>query len=186
MNLLKNPIIAVLLTILIVLSSTVISASVKLNNKCEAVIDDFYEGKMKQGIVYTSIYADVCSMYELAADVALVAENYGVKTTELVGYIAELKDELSYKNEDISEIYNDYTGLYSSLRAVEIELSGIMMSQSHVEFMTAASAQIAQLKQSIDSSDYNDNVRTFYKRLDRFPVSFFAELFDIEYPEYFA
>lgn len=186
MKLLKNPIIAVLLTILIVFSSTVVSASVKLSNKCDAVIDGFYEGKLKQGIVYTSIYADICSMYELGSEVALVADNYGVKTKELVDSIAELKEELSYRNTDISDIYADYTWFYSSLRAVEIELSSIGLSQRHMEYMTAVSQQIAQLKFSIDSSDYNESVRSFYKKFDRFPVNFFADIFDVEYPEYFA
>lgn len=186
MKLLKNPLIAVLLTIIIVLSSTVISTSVKLNNKCDAVIDGFYEGRLQQGIVYTSLYADICSMYELASEVALVAENYGVNTTELNKSISELKEELSYRNTDISDIYADYTWFYSSLRAVEIELSGIGLSQRHMEYMTAVSQQIAQLKSSIDNSSYNESVRTFYKKFDRFPVNIFADLFDVEYPEYFA
>ena len=186
MNLLKNPIIAVLLTILIVLSSTIISISIKLNNKCEAVIDDFYEGKLQHGIVYTSLYADICSMYELASEVSLVAENYGVNVKELNASISELKEELGFKNDDISEIYADYTSMYSYLRAVEIELSGIGLSQRHMEYMTEISAQIAQLKSSIDSSSYNDVVRNFYKKFDRFPVNTFAAIFDVEYPEYFA
>ena len=186
MKLLKNPVIAVLLTILIVLSSTVISASVKLNNKCDAVIDGFYEGKLKQGLVYTSIYADICSMYELGSEVALVADNYGVKTKELVDSIAKLKEELSYRNTDISDIYTDFAWFYSSLRAVEIELSSIGLSQRHMEYMTTVSQQIAQLKFSIDNSDYNESVRNFYKEFDRFPVNIFADIFDVEYPEYFA
>jgi len=186
MKLLKNPIIAVLLTILIVIGSTIVSSSVKLSNKSDAIVDGFYEGKMKQGIVYTSIYADICSMYELGSEVALVADNYGVKTKELVDSIAELKNELSYRNTDISDIYADYTWFYSSLRAVEIELSTIGLSQRHMEYMTSVSQQIAQLKFSIDSADYNDSVRNFYKKFDRFPVNIFADIFDVEYPEYFA
>lgn len=186
MKLLKNPVIAVLLTVLIVLSSTIITTSVKLNNKCNAVIDEFYEGRLKQGIIYTSIYADICSMYELGSEVALVADNYGVKTKDLVNSINELKNELSYRNTDISDIYADFNWFYSSLRAVEIELSNIGLSQRHIEYMSAVSQQIAQLKYSIDNSSYNESVRTFYKKFDRFPVNIFAELFDIDYPEYFA
>ena len=186
MKLLKNPVIAVLLTVLIVLSSTIITTSVKLNNKCNAVIDEFYEGRLKQGIIYTSIYADICSMYELGSEVALVADNYGVNTKDLVNSINELKNELSYRNTDISDIYADYSWFYGSLRAVEIELSSIGLSQRHMEYMTTVSQQIAQLKYSIDNSSYNESVRTFYKKFDRFPVNIFAELFDIDYPEYFA
>ena len=182
MKILKHPVIAVLLTILIVFCSTAVSISVKLNNKCESIIDGFYDDKPGA----TSIYSDLCSIHELAGEVMLVAQNYGVDTRELAESIAELKSEIGYRNEDIGDIYSDYTWFYSSLRAVEIELSGIVLSQRHMEYMTAASEQIAQLKTSIDNSDYNDSVRNFYKKFDRFPVNAFADIFDVEYPEYFA
>ncbi len=186
MKFLKKPFAAVLLSIIIVLCSTVISINVKLNNKCESLIDKFYEGGIEQGFVVDSIYGNLCRMYELAEEIVLVADNYGVDTRELSSNINALKETINYKNHDMSEIYSNYSDFYSSLRAVEIELSNIQLSQRHMEYMNSASEQISYLKSCVDDSNYNESVRTFYKKFDRFPVNIFADLFNIEYPEYFA
>ncbi len=186
MKFLKNPFIAVLLTVLIVLGSTAISINTKLNNKCENIIDKFYEGGIQQGFVFDSTYGNLCSMYELADEIVLVADNYGVDTRELSSNINTLKEALNFKNDDMSEIYSDYSEFYASLRAVEMELSNIQLSQRHMEYMNSASEQISYLKSCVDNSNYNESVRTFYKKFDRFPVNAFADFFNIDYPEYFA
>lgn len=186
MKFLKKPFVAVLLTIATVLCSTAISINIKLNNKCESIIDEFYEGGIAQGVVFDSTYGNLCSMYELAEEIVLVADNYGVDTRELSSSISTLKEALNYKNSDMSEIYSDYSDFYSSLRAVEIELSNIQLSQRHMEYMNSASGQISYLKSCVDNSNYNESLRTFYKKFDRFPVNVFADIFNIDYPEYFA
>ncbi len=186
MKFLKKPFVAVLLTVLIVLCSTAISINTKLNNKCESIIDVFYEGGMQQGFIVDSTYGNLCNMYELAAEIVLVADNYGVDTWELSSSINALKEALNFKNDDMSEIYSDYSEFYSSLRTVEMELSNIQLSQRHMEYMNSASEQLSYLKSCVDNSNYNESVRTFYKKFGRFPVNAFADIFSIDYPEYFA
>lgn len=186
MKFLKKPFVAAVVCILVVLISSSVSISVKLNRECEKVVDYFYEGNIQGGLVVNSIYGEIVKMYELAENIVIIADNYGVDTRSLVSDIAELKEVLNYKNPDAGDIYNDFSEFYSNLWAVELELSNTQLSQRHLEYMHSASQEINSLKASIESSDYNSIVRTFYKRFDRFPVNIFAEIFDIEYPEYFA
>lgn len=186
MNFFKKPFVAIVVCILVVIISTTVSINSKLSNKYGDVIDNFYEGKISNGFVVDSIYGNIVNMYELADEVVIIADNYGVDTRELVSNIARIKDNLSYKNTDISEIYDIYADFYNSLWAVEIELSGIQLSQRHMEYMSSAADQIYNLKLSIEKADYNEGVNTFYKKFDRFPAKFFIEIFDIGYPDYFA
>ena len=183
MKFFKKPFVAFLICVLVVVISSAVTISTKLNNKCEEIIDSFY---VSTSSISTSIYADIVKMYELAEEVVVVADNYGVDTRELVKCITDIKDALNFKNPDTSEIYDAYTAFCSSLWTVEVALSDIQLSQRHAEYMNSASTQIYNLKVSVEGSDYNSRVKVFYKRFDRFPVNYFADTFDIEYPEYFA
>ena len=183
MNILKNPVIAIFLCVLIVLSSTVISINVKLNKKCQEIVDSFYVAKSNSS---TSIYGDIVSMYELAEDIIVVADNYGIDTGKLTASISSLKNEVNFNNPEIDDIYEAYSAFYNELWDVELKLSEIQLSQRHMEYMNGAAKQVFELKTSIDNAEYNNTVRTFYKRFDRFPVNIFADIFDIDYPEYFA
>lgn len=182
----RNPFVAILLSGLIVLSSTAITSSVKLNNKCNDVVDGFYYGTRLNGQLMKSIYYNLGDLLEISGEIALVADNYGIDTKELYGSATELKKSISYHNDDIESIYDSYERLYSALFSVVMELSGTQLSQRHLEFMTSASDQVNAIKLSIDNSGYNESVRSFHKKFDRFPANIFSDIFDIEYPEYFS
>lgn len=182
----SKTLVAILVCVLVVIVSTAVSVSVKLNKECEKVIDTFYEGKLHNGYIVSSIYADIVKMYELAESIVVVADNYGIDTRKLVSDISTLREELSYKNPDASDLYEDFTNFYNNLWAVELELSTTQLSQRHLEYMNSAAQQVNNLKLSIENSEYNSNVKSFYKKFDRFPANAFADMFDIEYPEYFA
>jgi len=185
-NFFRNPIVAVLLSVLIVLGSTAVTSSIKLNNKCEDIVDGFYYGTRLNGQLMKSVYYNLGDLLELSGEIALVADNYGIDTKALYSSSAELKKSIGYHNEDIDNIYDYYEALYNALFSVVMELSSTQLSQRHLEYMASASEQINAIKLSIENSGYNESVRSFYKKFDRFPVNIFSDIFDIEYPEYFA
>ena len=186
MKFFKNPIIAILLAIAIILSSTAISVTVKLNSKCNEVIDGFYYGTRVSGQLMKSVYYNLNDLCELTPNVIAIADNYGISTKELSTKLRELREEISYHNKDIDSIYEEYDAFYSALFAVLLELSDTGLSERHLEYMASASEQISAIRLSIDNSGYNESVRSFYKKFNKFPVKIFAELFDIDYPEFFA
>jgi hypothetical protein len=60
------------------------------------------------------------------------------------------------------------------------------LSDRHLEFMSDAVKQINSFKANIDNSGYNESVNAFRKKFNRFPTNIFADILDIDYPEYFA
>lgn len=186
MKFFKKPVSAILIALLIIFGVSSISISVKLSNKCADITEGFYYGIRQKGILYKSIYSCLDKLCALADEVVLVAGNYGIKTTELENSTEELRRHNSYGSEDIDDIYEAYAEFNSQLRAMEHQLSATGLSQRHIELMTNISAQIAQLRADIDMAGYNDSVRDFYKKYDRFPTNLFAEIFNIDYPEYFS
>ena len=186
MNVFKKPAIAFLVAVLVVICSTTVTTSMKLNNKSEAITEGFYSGVKYQGVLNKSIYHALNELCDIATEVIVVADNYGISTKELRSTLDTLRQSISYRNSDIDNIYYCYANFYNSLRNVQIDLSNTGLSQRHIEYMTTATGQIILLKQDIEQSAYNESVAKFYKKFDRFPVNIFANLFEIEYPEYFA
>ena len=186
MKFFKNPIVAVLLAIVIIISSTAISITVKLNNKCNEVIDGFYYGTRLNGQLMKSVYYNLNDLCELTSNVIVIADNYGISTKELSEELKELRAEISYHNDDIDGIYEEYDSFYNALFAVLLELSNTGLSERHLEYMASASDQISAIRSNIENSGYNESVRNFHKKFNKFPVKIFAEIFDIDYPEFFA
>ena len=186
MKFLKIPVVAVLIAVLVVFISTTVSISIKLHNKCETVTDGFYSGVMQHGSLTGSIQKDLNNLCDIASEVIIVADNYGINTKKLSSSTGTLRHDISYRNYNISGIYLSYSEFYNALRDVQIELSNTGLSQRHVQYMTEATEQIIILKQRIENAGYNESVKTFYKKFDRFPVTLFANFFDVTYPEYFA
>ena len=76
MNFFKRPFVAVLLSALIVLCSTLVSINVKLESKCDAVSDIFYEGVRISGVDYPAMAEPMKQLCALTDDVILIAVNF--------------------------------------------------------------------------------------------------------------
>lgn len=186
MNILKKPIVAILLSAVIVSLSSVISIDSKLTNQSDEVINGFYYGARKNGQLQQALYNSLNELCDLSAEIGITAENYGISTKDFFLSLDELQNELDEHSDDIDTIYDKYETFYNALFTVVVKLSDTELSQRHLEFMSTASAQINTIKHNIENSGYNESVASFYKKYDRFPANFFADVFDIDYPEYFA
>ena len=91
MNFFKRPFVAVLLSALIVLCSTLVSINVKLESKCDAVSDIFYEGVRISGVDYPAMAEPMKQLCALTDDVILIANNYGIDTGELSQRLDDLE-----------------------------------------------------------------------------------------------
>lgn len=186
MKYLKKPVVALLVAVILVFSSTAISVNVKLGKKCDEVIEGFYYGVRYQGILRKPIYTCLDSLIEYSEEVVLIASNYGLDTREVSSSASELRREISFENHDIGDIYEEYESFYDALYSLMFELSAVELSQRHLELMRKYETEINCCKDDIENSCYNESVRSFYKKFDRFPVNIFAEVFDVDYPDYFA
>ena len=186
MKFFKNPFVAVLLSLLLVFCSTVLSINAKLTGKSEDIIDGFYYGIEKNGVLNTSIYFNLSNLCDLSSEIGLIAENYGIDTKGLYSSIDSLKESYSFHSNDIEDIYECYETFYNSLFTVLVKLDETEISDRHLEFMADAVNQINDYKANIENSGYNESVKSFRNKFNRFPAKIFANILDIDYPEYFA
>lgn len=187
MKFLKKPFVAVLLSVLIVLGSTLISIDVKLQRKCDAVNDIFYEGVRISGVEYPAMAEPVKQLCALTDDVILIANNYGIDTGELSRQLNDLELAIQYSTNDVSYIGDCYGGYFKALREVENQLQSTGLSERHQTAMDGYSAQIATCSELISQGavGYNEKVRSFLKSYDKFPTDCWASITGAWFPGYF-
>ena len=187
MNFFKRPFVAVLLSALIVLCSTLVSINVKLESKCDAVSDIFYEGVRISGVEYPAMAEPMKQLCDLTDDVILIANNYGIDTGELSQRLGDLELAMQYSADDVSYIGSCYGDYFKALRSVENQLQSTGLSERHQTAMDAYSAQIETCSATIaqGAAGYNEKVRSFLKSYDKFPTSFWADVTGAWFPDYF-
>ena len=187
MNFFKRPFVAVVLTVLIVLCSTLVSINVKLQGKCDAVSDIFYEGVRVSGVDYPAMAEPMKQLCALTDDIILIAYNYGINTEALSQRLDELELAIQYSDDDVGYIGSCYGDFFKELRAVEDQLQNTGLSERHQTVMDEYSAQIETCSVTIDqgAKGYNEKVRGFLKSYDKFPTSFWADVTGTWFPGYF-
>ena len=187
MNFFKKPFVAVVLSALIVVCSTLVSINVKLKSKCDAVSDIFYEGVRISRVEYPAMAEPMKQLCALTDDVVLIANNYGIDTGELAQRLDELKLAIQYSDNDVNYIGSCYGDFFKALRAVENQLQSTGLSERHQTAMDEYSAQIASCSETISqgAAGYNEKVRSFLKSYDKFPTNFWADVTGTWFPGYF-
>ena len=186
MKLLKKPAVAVILAVLIVVGSTLISADAKLSRQSAKVVNGFYDGVKYGGIVHPSIASCLSELCDIADQMVVIANNYGLETEELTESTEDLRLSISYQDAFIRLIYSDYSDFNGPLMVLEDALNHTALSDRHSEQMAAISQRISELKADIAASGYNESVSAFLRRNGRFPTWQFANLFEINLPAAFA
>ena len=187
MNFFKRPFVAVVLSALIVVCSTLVSINVKLDSKCDAVSDIFYEGVRISGVEYPAMAEPMKQLCALTDDIILIANNYGIDTGALSQRLDALELAMQYSDDDVDYIGSCYGDYFKELRSVENQLQNTGLSERHQAVMDAYSVQIAECSGTIAQGavGYNEKVRSFLKSYDKFPTSFWADVTGTWFPGYF-
>lgn len=187
MKFFQRPFVAVVLSALIVLCSTLVSVDVKLQNRCDAVNDIFYEGTRVSGTEYPAMAEPMKQLCTLTDDVLLIAYNYGIDTGALSQRLDELESAMQYSDNDISYIGYCYGEFFKELRSVELQLQNTGLSERHQLAMDGYSTQIAECSAAITqgAAGYNERVRAFLKSFDKFPTNIWAGATGNWFPGYF-
>ena len=182
MKLLKKPVVAILLVVLLVVGSTLLSADLKLSRACARVTDGFYDGVKRQPAAAQAIR----SLCDDADQMVIIGDNYGIDTSPLSADTSALRQAVGFDNPDVAAVYAAFAPFYTKLKVLENDLQHTDLSERHEEQMAEYTQDIARCHEQIDASGYNESVSTFLRRNNRFPTRQFARLFNITYPAYFA
>ena len=186
MKLLKNPLVAVLLSLLIVVLSTLLSVDLKLSRKVENVANGFYEGVKVSGSVRPSIASALSDLCDAGDQLAVIADNYGLDTDSLLAGAADLRLSLNARSHDAHAIYGEYSRFNKALMVLEDALARTGLSDRHREQLEDLEETIAYGREAIANAGYNESVSAFLRRCDRFPTRQWADMFGIRYPSQFA
>ena len=186
MKFLKKPLVAVLLTVLLVVGSTFLSADRKLSRAALRVTNGFYAGIRYKGQVHESVAQSIRTLCADAEQLVIIGDNYGLDTAPLSTDAAALKQMVSSENQDISGVHAVFEPFYNKLLILVNDLEHTDLSDRHSEQLKACAQEIADCRAKIDASGYNESVTTFLRRNSGFPTRQFADLFGIDYPSYFA
>ncbi len=178
MKFFKNPVVAVLLALLIVLASTLVNVHVKYGKLCRSVTDEFYA---EAGI------ADQLSSIRMdAAVLAKVAERNGIDAKELTNAANHLQDLLSQTGVSAGRVFRCYDELRVELVSAEQKLLGVALSDTDAITVSDCISRIQNAASAISASPYNETVRSFLAKYDRFPTHMLARLANVSIPEVFA
>ncbi|MDD6089354.1 MAG: hypothetical protein PUB77_01590 [Clostridiales bacterium] len=186
MKFFKRPAVAVILTVIIVICSSLISVNAKLGSRCDRVIDGFYDGVRYNRENHPAIADQLQTLCSVADEMTVIAGNYGIDTAELSDTCNNLRLALRYSTKDISYIYAEYINFLSALRTAENALHSTGLSERHMSAMEGYSDTISACVELIDGACYNDTVRDFMRSYDKFPVRGWVEILGITFPEYFS
>ena len=186
MNVLKKPVFAFILAVIVVIASSLISIDVKLSRRCDRISDGFYVGLTVKGERQPAPAECIRTMCADAEDMILKAANYGIDTQELNSLTTGLKQHISSRSEELNDLFEDFCLFYSGTLMLENQLKNAPLSDRHKTELSESFDEFEQMAKTLAASGYNDSVGKFLNSYDRFPARQFADLLDIEFPEYFA
>ena len=186
MKYLKNPVIAVFLSAIIILSSSFLSARIKLSKASDKVTAGFYQGLQFGGYKRKSIASQLENICGAVSGLTTIAKNYGVDCKEVTALNKELSNRLFSEYGAVSSIYSGYTALREALPPMLDALSGMKLSNRDEKGAKDYMVTIMDAQKVIEESGYNESVREFSKDMSRFPADFFLSLTRTKLPQIFG
>lgn len=185
MKIFKNRFFAIFLAVAIVLSSSLLSANIKLNKEFSKVSDDFYNGVLVDGKRDISIHSQLTAIGRASEDIVAVAERNGIDVTEFKDNVDYFNYDILVMDENISYIHYLYEELLDDIMEVGTALNSVQLSKTDEQLTVNALEEILQAKENIDNSAFNERVRKYINSLP-FPMDILADITGANMPEYFA
>lgn len=183
MKLLKNPVFAVFLAVVVVISSTLINTNVKLGRKSAAVSDLFYEGVTASGYTRPSIASHLENIGGFADGLAAIARNNGIDAGEVEQDVDMLRGSVS--SGDMFLIRSNYSSLLSAMTKLIDSLERASLDERDASGVEQYKSSLNGAQSAIAESGYNEAVRDFLRRYDRFPSRQLGAMAGVPMPETF-
>ena len=186
MNFFKRRSVALFLTVIVVIASTLLSVNVKLGRKAQAVSDGFYDGVVYNGTEQKSIASQLRNISDCANSMVTIANNYQLDTEDVENTSEWLRLAVSYSPGNTDYIHSEYEDLIKAVRTLEDQLGRTALSDRDADSIKEYSTAITDARLAIESAGYNESVREFRRFCDRFPTKLLAQLSGVSMPRLFA
>lgn len=183
MKFLKNRFVAILISLAIIVSSTLISTNIKLGRLCDKVSDGFYDGVIYNGVERKSIASQLRTITSAASSLAELAADCGIDADEVID-AAELMS-FGISGCSVSENYHLYRELYDAVGRLCASLSSAELSAQYSAKVEQCVLNISNARLAIEDSGYNESVREFCREQLHFPTGILGNLAGVEFPELF-
>lgn len=175
---------ALVLAVLIVLSSSFISSKVKLQKKCDSVSSLLTVGVKYEGYRHADIVSQLSNICGLIDNfVNFVPQN--IDTSALKNAADELRFALRVNRLDAAELARCYNNAVREFNAVKAAMSEATLSDTQARALEEYGAEMSAAQKTVADSGYNEAVREFLTEDMGFFAKFMAKLTGVTLPEYF-
>jgi len=185
MKIFKNRFFALILAVLIIISSSLLSLNIKLNKEFAKISDDFYNGVLVNGQRDLSIHSQLTTIGRIAEDLSAIAGRNGIDVSEFKDSVDYFNHDILVMHDNISYIHYLYEELLDDIMDVGYALTSVDLSTNDEKAAVFALEEILKAKENIEISAYNERVRKYISSLP-FPMSALADITGAHLPEYFA
>jgi len=185
MSVLKKRSFALVLTVIMVLSSTVLSIRTKFNDECLEVVDGFYDGELYGGYKETPIADHLSNICNLGNSIIDMAKSYDIDTTDAEWDIEDIQFTMLDWYDDLSYMHFCYEEVLSSIDELNKQLYTMPLSADEQQKLSTLTWEISQASTAIEASKYNESVRLFVREKMKFPTDVLTEMAGIYTPDYF-
>ncbi|MCR5088108.1 MAG: hypothetical protein K6C08_01180 [Oscillospiraceae bacterium] len=176
----SQPKVALIITVVLCLASTLVSTHFRFGNKCGEVTGKFYAGSA------SSVASELKALCSEAERLVVLGAGYGVDGVEdSKAAVNDIRAQLQNGSSE-GKIYDSYETLLRALFDLETALSRQQLSEEDAAILAEAQHNAAECKKELDELGalYNVDVRIFRNQY-RFPTPLLAVLSGVRMPQYF-
>ncbi|MBR5094074.1 MAG: hypothetical protein IK095_03180 [Oscillospiraceae bacterium] len=177
MKLFKNPVVAWIVCLALIFGSTLLNTRIRFGRLCRDAEADF------NGL--GGIVSQLQTIRSDADILALVAEDNGLETDALRDASDALQRALA-REQGAKSVFSAYDVLHTEIARTQQKLMGVSLSSSDAQTVSSCMASLDDAQRAIAASGYNETVREFQRRYDRFPTKYLAEFAGVRMPEVFG
>ncbi len=177
----SQPRIALIITVVLCIASTLVSTHFRLGGKCDDVTETFYTGSED------SVADELKTLCNEAEKLVLLGAKHSVSGVEETKSAVNDVRILLLNGSSEAKIYEAYEMLLGSLFELETALNRQELPEEDAAILAEAQHNAAESKHALDELGalYNKDVQIFRNDYHRFPTTLFAALSGVRMPQYF-
>ena len=192
-KILSSPVVALVITFVLVFASLALNTRIRLGGQCDEITAGLYAGEDGSPCIADGSRS-LCTASEkmltlagqLGIDVDSLDSDGEYADEDPADLLNDIRNALRYEDGSARYLYYLYEALLSKDYAMETALARAALSEADAAAFLEAREEASQARAVVDNDSYNNTVRAFLKKYDRFPTSQIASFSGVSMPKLFA